>query len=126
MPSPRDTSTRLAHIEEILAQTAPGATAGAADATAVHLNSVSIERIRRLTAALGDLPLEQGPDVVDAVLMRLLLDEFMTSVFHLRAVARTAVSRVDAATTPLRDARRAMHRLEKTAATPTANWLHKK
>lgn len=128
MPSPRDTTARLTQIEEILAQTAPGATAsaGAGDATAIHLNSVSTDRIRRLTAELGGVSPDDGPDVVDAVVMRLLLDEFATAVTHLRAVARTAASRVDGAALPLREARRAMHRLEKAnAAAPTANWLHK-
>jgi hypothetical protein len=47
-------------------------------------------------------------------------------VTPLRAVARTAASRVDGAAAPLREARRALHRLEKAdAAGPAANWLSK-
>lgn len=118
MPLPRDTSTRLAHIEEILAQTASGAAAAIStgDATAVHLNSVPVDRIRRLTADLLHTTPADQPDVIDAVVMRLLLDEFATAVTHLRAVAYTTASRVDAAAAPLREARRTVHRWEKAAA----------
>ena len=128
MPSSRETTVRLTHIEEILAQTAPSPTAAAVttDAATVHLNSVPIDRLRRLTAELGDTPPAEGPDVVDAVVMRLLLDEFATAVTHLRAVARAAASRVDAAAPPLRDARRALHRLEKSTTTHAENWMNKR
>jgi hypothetical protein len=125
MPLRRDSTTRLANLETILAETTSGHTPAAAiggNAADVHLNSVPAERIRRLTAELDDESRE-APDAVDAIVMRLLLDEYTSAVAHLRAVARLAAARVDRAAAPLREARRAMHRLDKSAA--AVPWLGK-
>jgi hypothetical protein len=113
--SSADAAARLAHLEQILAETAspsPAASTTDADAAHVHLNSVPLERIRRLTAELqGDIT--RTPDEVELVMMRLLLYEYSIAVRHLRAVTRIAAATVDAAADPVRDARRAVHRVSK-------------
>ena len=125
MPLPRDVTTRLAHLEDILAHTTSGtglASHTNTDPAQVHLNSVPVERIRRLSAEL-EAGSASDLDAVDAVIMRLLLSEYTSAVAHLRAVAQMAASRVDHAGGPLREARRAQHRFEKTVASSSVNWL---
>jgi hypothetical protein len=123
VPSSRDTSARLAHLEHILSQTTPGSR-NEADAADVHLASVPVERIRRLTAELQHDSSRQ-PDEIDALVMRLLINEYATAVAHLRAVARMAASRVDGAAAPMREARRALHRHAKNVEAGTPNRLNK-
>jgi len=108
-------SIRLALLEQILAQTAPGANAletGTEDTVDAHLSSVPLERIRRLTAALHESP-SPSPDEVDAMIMGLLLNEYKTAVAHLRAVANEAASQIDDAGALSRQARMAVHRYGK-------------
>jgi hypothetical protein len=108
-------AARLGHLEHILTSTfgAPAATpeANAAD---VHLASVPVERIRRLTTELSSND-GRPTDTIDVLIMRLLLNEYASAVSHLRAVARLAAATVDHATGPMREARRAVHRHTKTA-----------
>ena len=115
MASSLDTSTRLALLERILAETTPGVIGPdvpAGDAVHAHLSSVPVERIRRLTAALHESS-SASPDEVDAKVMRLLLSEYKTAVAHLRAVANEAASQVDGAGTLSRQARLTVHRYRK-------------
>jgi predicted nucleotidyltransferase len=123
--SSSDTATRLVRLEQILAQTT-SATENRSDVHAadVHLSSVPAERIRRLTAELADDAAREH-DPVDAVVMRLLLNEYATAVGHLRAVARMAATRIDGAAVPMREARRALHRHTKSIESAGPNWLTK-
>jgi hypothetical protein len=50
---------------------------------------------------------------VDAVLIRVLLNEYANAVGHLRAVARMAAASVDGAAAPMRQARLTLHRYNK-------------
>src|SRR5687768_14147302 len=106
---PHDTATRLSQLEQILAATAVGTTPAVADAAGVHLGGVSAERIRGLTLVLHD-GISRNVDELDAIVMRLLLAEYVTAVAHLRAVARIAAAHIDGAAAPVREARRALHR----------------
>jgi hypothetical protein len=113
-PSP-DTARRLAHLEQILAETTSGTTSVSSsdtDATDVHLSSVPTERIRRLTRELQrDLP--GALDEIDVVILTLLLNEYSSAVGHLRAVVRMAAATVDNAAGPVREAKRLAHRYGK-------------
>lgn len=121
--SSSDTAPRLARLEQILAQTTSVSRTDV-HAADVHLSSVPAERIRRLTAELADES-ARHPDEVDALIIRLLLNEYVTAVGHLRAVARMAAARVDGAGLPMREARRALHRHTKSVEGSTPNWLAK-
>jgi hypothetical protein len=110
---PTHTIQRLKRLEEILAHAPapPSATADLAPED-VHLASVGVDRLRQLHAEV-ELRAGAAPDMVDGVIMRLLLDVYVNAVTHLRAVARMAAARVDAAAAPVSDARRAVHRQRK-------------
>jgi FkbM family methyltransferase len=98
----RTASERLLEIERILGQPAAAAPDEPdADPVALHLSAVPLERIRQLTSLLQDGSADN--DDVDAVAMRLLLNDYAAAVRHLRAVARLAADRVDAAAGPVRD-----------------------
>lgn len=124
MPSSRDTSERLARLEQILsrtdgAQTVIGDTANPAE---VHLGSIAEERIRLLTAELhGAGSGEDEP--ADALLMKLLLNEYTAALGHLRAVARMSAAIVDGAAAPMREMERAVHRSLKGVDARVADWL---
>ena len=98
---------RLTEIERILAQTtyvvAPSD--GAQDPVAVHLADVPAARIQELTRMLQQRPVELNDDI-DALAMRLLLNEYITAIGHLRAVARVAASLVDAGAVPVKQSQR--------------------
>ena len=121
MPSSADAASRLAHLEQIPAETVSNAPTTDVDDAHAHLNSVASERIRRLTAELQDLP--PTADQADIVSVRLLLSEYSVAVAHLRTVARLAAATVDGAAEPVRDARRAVHRLSKTLTAAPAGRL---
>lgn len=124
MPSSRDTSERLARLEQILsrtdgAQTVIGDTANPAE---VHLGSIAAERIRLLTAELhGAGSGEDEP--ADALFMKLLLNEYRAALGHLRAVARMSAAIVDGAAAPMREMERAVHRSLKGVDARVADWL---
>ena len=115
MPIHHDTAIRLSQLEQILAATAGRTAPAVADAAGVHLSGVPADRIRGLTVLLHD-GIERDVDAVDAIVMRLLLEEYVTAVGHLRAVARMAAAHIDGAAAPVREARRALHRHTKAAA----------
>jgi hypothetical protein len=117
-------SSRLLRLEQILAQTSRTAVDSVRrdDAADVHLGSVSEERLRRLTSELSR-EMSSELDPVDAITMRLLLDEYTSSVSHLRAVATMAAAGVDRTTGPLRDARRSLHQYMKELRASRADGL---
>jgi hypothetical protein len=99
-------SQRLLRLEEILAQSrTPAVVADAvADPVKRHLESVPLERIRQLTAEL-EARGAGATDEIDAVVMRLLLTDYVAAVTHLRAVTRAAEAHMDAASGPIADVR---------------------
>jgi len=124
VPSSRDASERLVRLEQILSQTpsvSDAAPAGSTDAAHVHLKAVPTERIRLLTAELqgaGSSELDES----DAVVMKLLLNEYSSAVGHLRAVARMAAAAVDGVTAPTLETERAIRRHIKTIDAHAADW----
>jgi len=98
---------RLIEIERILAQTTYVAAAndGAGNPVAVHLADVPAARMSELTRILQQRPPE-GNDEIDALAVRLLLNDYVAAVSHLRAVARVAASLVDGAAAPVKQADR--------------------
>jgi hypothetical protein len=124
--SSRDVEARLAHLEQILAQTTSTSSSGTdASAAGVHLASVPLERIRRL---MNELRADGSRDIDDteALIMRLLLNEYATAVAHLRAVAALAATVVDGAGPRMRDARRAVHRHTKSVEGAAQNAVAQK
>ena len=120
-----DTSERLARLDQILSQIPSGSQAVSADsanAAEVHLSSVPTERIRLLTAELQGTSSPEL-DESDAVVMKLLLNEYSTAVGHLRAVASLAAAAVDGVTGPMLEMEREVHRYTKTVDLHAADWL---
>lgn len=115
LSSARVFSPRLLELERVLAR----------DRDA---GSVRAERIRHYTAALQS---SHGPDMsnddVDLLTMRLLLDEYVIAVRHLRGVTDTAATTVDAAAKPVHESQKFIKREEKReerkrlAATPATD-----
>ena len=113
--SARTPAERLQRIEQILASSTPALTLAPLDprdAATNHLQAAPLERMRQLTVELQARS-DEGEDEVDALAMRLLLNDYATAVAHLRAVARDAGDRIEAAAAPLVEARRAIWRAEK-------------
>jgi len=99
---------RLTRLLQILTQSPSISTDKASespDAADVHLASVPLDRIGQITAELQDRAGTET-DEIDALAMRLLLNDYVIAVAHLRAVARLAAQRVDAAADPVDAARR--------------------
>jgi hypothetical protein len=80
-PKPSSRLTRLYHI---LSQSPPPALPES-DPSKVHLTSVPLERIRALTLELQESA-APSPDDIDAITMRVLLNDYRAAVIHLRAV----------------------------------------
>jgi hypothetical protein len=108
--SPSHAPDRLIEIERILAQTkfVGGASDSAGNPVAVHLADVPATRIREFTRILQQRPLEANDDI-DALAMRLLLNDYIAAVSHLRAVARVAASLIDGAAAPVKEIHRFLH-----------------
>ena len=114
LSSTRVFSPRLLELERVLAR----------DRDA----SVRAERIRHYTAALRS---SHSPDMnnddVDLLTMRLLLDEFVIAVRHLRGVTDMAAITVDTAAKPVHESQKFIKREEKRqerkrlAATPATD-----
>lgn len=103
-------SQRLRQLEQILLTSKMPSVAAAdeRDPATRHLESASLERIRQMSALIER---SDGLDEdVDAVAMRLLLNDYTTAVAHLRAVTREASKRLDSAAEPVNDLRRFLWR----------------
>ena len=107
MSIPSSAHDRLREIERIIAQTryVLASNQSADDPVAVHLADVPSARIRELTRILQQPPMG-GNDDIDALAMRLLLNDYMAAIAHLRAVARAAASLVDGAAAPVKQTQR--------------------
>jgi hypothetical protein len=104
-------SERLQRLEQILTGSKLPRGGGAGDdrdAVSRQLETVPLERIQRLTAEL--LESRDRNDDIDAVTLRLLLNDYAAAVANLRVFVRQVAERVDAAADPLREARRFMWR----------------
>ena len=112
--TPLTASQRLRRLERILAGSRivpPAVAADERDPATRHLESVPLDRIRALAELLD--PGDGSNDDIDAVTMRLLLNDYATAVAHLRAATREAGARLDAATGPVTEGRRFLWRDEK-------------
>ena len=106
MSPARETAARLLELEQILAQSRNALAADRdADPVALHLADVPVERMRRFTSVLQQ-GAGGGNDEIDAVTMRLLLNDYTAAVGHLRAIARVAAAGIDAAAVPVRESQR--------------------
>ena len=115
MTSPHHPS-RVSRLDRILSQaeSAPPRT-GDSDAGQVHLASIPLERIRGLTIELQ----ERSPavqDDIDAITMRLLLNDYKTAVAHLRAVTDRVGAQLQDAASQLSLTRKELRREEEMAA----------
>jgi hypothetical protein len=117
MSASHQPSARLARLDRILSQS-PLATASHATADTdpgqVHLMSVPLERIQALTLELQERSATDIDDV-DAITMRLLLNDFKAAVAHLRAVANGADARLHTAGAELHESRKRLRREEEMA-----------
>ena len=84
-----DPSVRLRQIEEILAQVRPASHVDGRETNlaALNLSRVPVERIRQMTGVL-EQRLNHEIDAVDAVALRMLVNDFAAAVAQLRAVTR--------------------------------------
>jgi hypothetical protein len=117
MSAAADSSRRLQRLAQILAesQAAPGSTpAPDSGPTDVHLDSVSLERISRLTSELAQRAAIDTDDI-DRLTMRLLLNEYTAAVAHLRAAARLTEQRMLEATVAIQETRLYLRRRKKHA-----------
>jgi len=104
-----DASQRLVRLADILNAAGISRVWSTTDAADPQLRSITLERIRRLTAELRQRS-GQEPDDIDRVVTRLLLDEYAEAVAHLRAVARAAAERIDEAPRTIKDVGLYVHR----------------
>ena len=104
MSAAPDSSWRLQRLAQILAESKPlpSTSARETDPADVHLGSVSLERISRLTAELQNAATDV--DDIDRLAMRLLLNDDTAAVAHLRAAMRLAEQRMADATLPIEEA----------------------
>ncbi len=111
VPDDHDLSRRLQRLEARVASRPRGDAAPADSSDLVHwrMRSVPIDRIAHLTMELQQ---RSGADVdaVDALAIRLLLNDYTTSTTHLRAVTRTAGQRMVTASSRLKDVRAVVER----------------
>jgi hypothetical protein len=101
-----DSSQRLQRLAEILAESTavPSTSKQDPDPVDAHLESVPLERIRRLTSELTPRA-ATAIDEIDELTMRLLLNEYAAAVAHLREVVRLAEQPIAAATGPIQEAK---------------------
>ena len=118
MSTARDPTQRLIELERILALSRPATASGheqAGSVTSHHLAEVPADRIRQLTSAL-QCGLDDTVDEIDAVAMRLLLNDFRIGVSHLRAITQTAGAQIDDAADLIREGERFEQRERKVEA----------
>ena len=94
---------------------APGTPTG--NPVEAALGMIPDQRLQHIGALLRERIAEQDVNAEDALLIRLLLDDYTTSVLHLRAAAQRLEERLDAARTTIRDGRRMAER-ERTPGGP--------
>jgi hypothetical protein len=104
-----DFSARLLELDRILSRERATSFSGEGDPVSLHLGAVPTERIRALTSVL-EPTVDRDNDEIDAIAMRLLLNDYSSAVGHLRAVARSAATRIDDAAVPVREAQLFMKR----------------
>lgn len=104
-------SRRLAQLVRILDETSPrGETS--MDDPADHLRQLRLQRIQRLTAQLGEHAGHDADDV-DAVAMRLVLDDYSHVLAHVRTVAAESAKMLEGLAASVRaDRRRVDERLQ--------------
>jgi hypothetical protein len=108
VPKADTAAQRLQRLERILAL-APTAISPSvesdSDGVQMSLRTLPLERIRQLTSEVSARS-QAEIDAVDAVAIRVLLNDYRAAVSSLRAVARTAARRVAAASEPINRTRR--------------------
>ena len=109
------TSARVARLDQLLSQSSPPATRGAdVDLQQVLLTGVPLERIRAVTVELQERA-DAPPDDLDALTMRMLLNDYKAAVAHLRAVATVVDARLHALGEELHHTRKVVRREEEMA-----------
>ena len=110
MTAAREPFERLLRLGQILSQESVNGR-GSADADPLRPPELQIERLRLLTLELQ----QDGSDndEVDAVTMRVLLNDYSATLAAFREMAREAGSHLTAASGPIKEARRFLKRLEK-------------
>ena len=112
MPDDHDLSRRLQRLQSYVAAKPPQAdptSSNSSDMADWHMRSVMVDRIAHLTMELqrrGDAVI----DAVDALEMRLLLNDYTASTTHLRAVTRIAKEGMATASSQLRGVRKTIER----------------
>ena len=109
MSAADDLSVRLLELDRILSREQAASFSSEGDPVSLHLGAVPSERIRELTSLLARATAGDN-DEIDIVAMRLLLNDYTSAIEHLRAVARSAATRIDDAATPVREAQLFMKR----------------
>lgn len=85
----------------------PDPSAAQADPVVARLGNIPDERLRRLAAMLRERIDEPDIDAADALMLRLLLDEYSAAVRQLRAATKVIEKRLNAARFVVADGRRA-------------------
>ena len=112
MPDDHDLSRRLQRLQAYVAAKPPQAdptSTNSSDLADWHMRSVMLDRIAHLTMELqrrGDAAI----DAVDALEMRLLLNDYTVSTTHLRAVTRIAKEGIATASSQLKGVRKTIER----------------
>jgi len=112
VPDDHDLSRRLQRLQSYVAAKPPQAdptSSNSSDMADWHMRSVMVDRIAHLTMELqrrGDAVI----DAVDALEMRLLLNDYTASTTHLRAVTRIAKEGMATASSQLRGVRKTIER----------------
>ena len=110
-------SARLTRLDRILSQSPPAPVSHASadtDPAQVHLMGVPLERIQGLTAELQERSTTDA-DEVDAITLRLLLNDYKAAVAHLRAVANGVDARLHVVGAELHESRKTLRREEEMA-----------
>jgi len=110
-------SSRLARLDRILSASAAPVAARTTDTDPdqVHLASVPLERIQALTLELQERS-AHVTDEIDAITMRLLLNDFKAAVAHLRAVSNSVDTRLYTAGRDIHESRKVVRREEEMMA----------
>ena len=109
-----DLNARMLRLAETLgrlrAPTAPTRATAAGNPIAAALERISDERLQQIGSLLRERIHDEDVNAEDALLIRLLLDEYAIAVLHLRAAAQMLEERLDAARLTIRDGRRMAER----------------